>query len=219
MNKRSLPDPHEATFSVLVSIPSTYPATSAPQLQLLSRYIGPFGVDSALFGAVLRTFISSEGIEWVPDSVCVFDGLENAKERCTEWFEHKKSEKLAGELLREDERGAPAGLDGALEVGKDKKKVVELDEHADTPSVPTSVGVPDGVEIIVAEPITDRKSSFVGRACRITDPAQVCPGRTLAYHSSQLYFTGSLDFVTSYVGQASRAGSTSHHQCLEMSSR
>lgn len=66
----SLPDPYEdANFSVLVSIPVTYPASSAPQLQLLSRYIGPFGVDSALFGAVLRTFISSEGVEWVPDSV------------------------------------------------------------------------------------------------------------------------------------------------------
>ena len=154
---------------MLVSIPTTYPATSAPQLQLLSRYIGPFGVDSILFGAVLRTFISSEGIEWVADSVCVFDGLENVKERCSEWYGQKKSEKLAGELLRGDERGA----DSALEVGKEKKKIVELEENTEAPSPPLSVGIPTGIEIVEAEPITDRKSSFVGRACKITDPAQV----------------------------------------------
>ncbi|TCD61403.1 eIF2 kinase Gcn2p negative regulator [Steccherinum ochraceum] len=170
----NLPDPHEdTTFSVLVSIPSTYPAESAPQLQLLSRYIGPFGVDSALFGAVLRTFISSEGVEWVADSVCVFDGLEAVKERCAEWFGQKRSEKLAGEMLREDERGPPAGLDGALEEGKDKKKVVVLEDHIEAPSPPLAVAIPEGAEIIEAEPITDRKSSFVGRACKITDPAQV----------------------------------------------
>lgn len=171
----SLPDPHEdTTFSVLVSVPSTYPAESAPQLQLLSRYIGPFGVDSALFGAVLRTFISSEGVEWVPDSVCVFDGLEAVKERCAEWFGKKRSEKLAGELLREDERGPPAGLEGALEEGKDEKKVVVLEDHLEASSPPLAVAMPAGIEIIEAEPITDRKSSFVGRACKITDPAHVC---------------------------------------------
>ncbi|KAH8096666.1 ribosomal protein S5 domain 2-type protein [Cristinia sonorae] len=170
----NLPEPNEeASFSVLVSVPATYPANSAPQLQLLSRYIGPFGVDSVLFGAVLRTFISSEGVEWVPDSVCVFDGLELVKERCSEWFGQKKSEKLAGELLREDERGPPVGLDGALEVGKDKKKITQLEDHVDTPAPLLPVGIPDGIDIVEAEPITDRKSAFVGRACKITDPAQV----------------------------------------------
>ena len=35
------------------------------------------------------------------------------------------------------------------------------------------VEMPAGITIVEAEPIHDRKSSFVGRACRITDPAQV----------------------------------------------
>lgn len=120
----------------------------------------------------------------MPDSVCVFDGLESVKERCAEWFSQKKSEKLAGELLREDERGPPAGLDSALEVGKDKKKIVELEEHVDALIAPLAVGIPEGIEIIVAEPITDRKSAFVGRACRITDPAQVCLRVFLMAHFS-----------------------------------
>lgn len=166
----SLSAPFEDTkLTILVSAPSTYPATSPPQLQLLSRYIGPFGVDATLFGSILRTFISSEAIEWTPDSVCVFDGLEWVKERCTEWFEQRKNEKAVGELLREDERGA-AHID--VEEGKGKK-VAELvhDEPAD-PQL-SVVSMPEGIEITEAEPITDRRSSFVGRACRITHPSQV----------------------------------------------
>ncbi|CAL1700321.1 unnamed protein product [Somion occarium] len=167
-----LPAPFDdTTFIVLVSLPLSYPASSPPQLQLLSRYIGPFGVDPALFGAILRTFISSEGVEWTPDSVCVFDGLEWVRERCAEWFEHQKNEKAVGELLREDERGVSSAQVDAEE-GKGKQ-VAELVHEAPDDSRSSVVSMPEGIEIIEAEPITDRKSSFVGRACRITHPSQV----------------------------------------------
>ncbi|KAI0080832.1 imprinted and ancient [Panus rudis PR-1116 ss-1] len=167
----TLPDPFEdVSFSVLVSLPPTYPATSPPQLQILSRYIGPFGVDSTLFGAVLRTYISSEGVEYIPDSVCVFDGLEWVKERCAEWFSQKKSEKAVGELLREDERGTQATADHDQEEDKNKK-VTELVHEEAPPS--QNLSLLQGIEIVEAEPIVDRKSAFVGRACRITDPSQV----------------------------------------------
>lgn len=156
---------------MLVSLPPTYPSTSPPQLQLISRYIGPFGVDSTLFGAILRTYISSEGVEYVNDSVCVFDGLEWAKEKCAEWYGQKKSEKAAGELIRGDEKSIH---EGNIEEGKSKQNIAELDtiDHKSevAPKPPT---IPEGLEIFEAEPITDRKSSFVGRACRITDPSQV----------------------------------------------
>lgn len=33
--------------------------------------------------------------------------------------------------------------------------------------------MPEGTEFTVAEPIVDRKSVFIGRACQITDPSQV----------------------------------------------
>ncbi|KAJ3485194.1 hypothetical protein NLI96_g5136 [Meripilus lineatus] len=165
----SLSAPFEdVSFSVLVSLPSSYPSTSPPQLQLLSRYIGAFGVDSTLFGAILRTYISSEGIEYINDSVCVFDGLEWAKERCAEWYGEKKSEKAAGELIREDEKG---GIDGDVEEDKSKHQIAELETSL---SISDDVSkLPQGLEIFEAEPITDRKSSFVGRACRISDPSQV----------------------------------------------
>ena len=100
----------------------------------------------------------------------MFDGLEWVKERSAEWYDTKKSEKLAGELLREDEKGVSAA---DVEEGKDKK-VSGLNDHWEEPSVPVSTAIPQGIEIVEAEPITDRKSAFVGRACRITDPSQVC---------------------------------------------
>ncbi|KAI0700615.1 UPF0029-domain-containing protein [Cytidiella melzeri] len=163
-------DDDETKCAVLVSLPPTYPATSPPQLQLLSRYIGPFGVDSALWGAVLRTYMSSEGVEWAEDSVCVFDGLEWVKERCAAWYATKKSEKLAGELLRADERNFAAG-----DVEEEPPNaVVELhNSHAEQDRQPAPSAIPKGIVIVEAEPIIDRKSAFVGRACRINDPSQV----------------------------------------------
>jgi hypothetical protein len=168
MTESSLPTDDEAQCNVLVSLPSVYPSSAAPQLQLLSRYIGPFGVDASLFGAILRTYISTGGVEWVPDNVCVFDGLEWVKERCIEWFEAKKSEKLAGELLREDERGFHAH---DVQESADKKV---SDFHIEDDHPRLAVGLPPGLNVVEAEPITDRKSAFVGRACKITDPSQVC---------------------------------------------
>ena len=150
-------------MKVLVSIPPSYPATSPPQLQLLSRYIGAFSADSNLFGSVLRTFISSNGVEWVADTVCVFDGLQNVLDRCLEWYQDRLSAEKAGALVREDARDA----------------IPETQPRSQSPSefsvslAPQTTSLPDGIRIYEAEPITDRKSSFVGRACAITDPSQV----------------------------------------------
>lgn len=164
-------DDDDIKCNILVSIPRNYPSTAAPQLQLLSRYIGAFGVDHSLFGSVLKTYISSEGVDWAPDTVCVFDGLEWVKERCSEWYSAKKSEKLAGELLREDEKSFATQ---EIEEGKNKT-ISDPHDHWEEPSAPLPATIPEGIEIIEAEPITDRKSAFVGRACRITDPSQVGP--------------------------------------------
>ncbi|KAK0190458.1 ribosomal protein S5 domain 2-type protein [Armillaria mellea] len=160
----SFPSPHdEVSIKVLVSLPSSYPATSTPQLQLLSRYIGAFGIDSALFGSVLKTFISINGVEWIEDNVCVFDGLQNVLDRCVQWYEDHLSAEKAGELLRED---------GKESTPPDNRATSVPTPLADSaPSVPVSL--PKGVEIFISEPITDRKSSFIGRAYSISDPSMV----------------------------------------------
>ncbi|KAL0580499.1 hypothetical protein V5O48_001486 [Marasmius crinis-equi] len=160
-----LPDPYEEVkIKVLVSIPPSYPSSSPPQLQLLSRYIGAFGVDSNLFGSILRTFISSNGVEWTPDVVCVFDGLQTVLDRCVEWYQERLSADQVGELLRED-----------MAAHNQSTNLPNSDPTAAryTVEVEATVELPDGIEIFEAESIIDRKSSFVGRACAITDPAQV----------------------------------------------
>ena len=170
-NKR-LPDPHDqVTFSVLVSLSSSYPSSAPPQLQLLSKYIGAFGVSPTIFGAVLRTFISTtDGAEWTPETVCVFDGLENVREKCGRWYEEQLSEKAAGEMVREETKESKTSSESDDPSGLPE---VIPSVHSTVPEPQTSVELPEELEIIEAEPIVDRKSSFVGRACKITSPDQV----------------------------------------------
>ena len=62
----------------------------------------------------------------------------------------------------------------AYQHNEDKdKKVSQLHDQTEETPLPTPVNIPKGIEIVEAEPIIDRKSAFVGRACRITDPSQV----------------------------------------------
>lgn len=161
----SLPDHAAVALRILVSLPPSYPATAPPQLQLLSRYIGAFAVDSTLFGAVLRTYISAldgGGVEFAPGAECVFDGVQSVLERCTRWYEEKLGEEAAGEFVREMEHQQAQQPDA---------KASNISRMAQVESAPVSL--PDGMQLYEAEPITDRKSAFVGRACHITDPAQV----------------------------------------------
>ncbi|KAF8208204.1 ribosomal protein S5 domain 2-type protein [Mycena galopus ATCC 62051] len=158
----SLPSPHEdVSIRVLVSLPEGYPAASPPQLQLLSRYVGAFGADAALFGEILRTFISSaSGVEWVPDTVCVFDGLQSVLDRCAAWYGDRLSADAAGAMVRADmhsEQPTPP----APPVSRETPPATELPP------------MPEGIQMFVAEPINDRKSAFVGRACAISDPSEV----------------------------------------------
>ncbi|KZT29398.1 imprinted and ancient [Neolentinus lepideus HHB14362 ss-1] len=160
--------PHDdVSIRVLVTLPSSYPASSPPQLQLLSRYIGAFGVDSDLFGAVLKTYMSITGVEFIPDTVCVFDGLQNVLERCVGWYEDRLTAEKAAELMRED-----------LESHQESHSVSSANRRAQVNGHGNGggtqpVSLPPGVQMFTAEPITDRKSSFVGRSFKLSDPSQV----------------------------------------------
>lgn len=161
----SLPLHEDIHIQVLVSLSPLYPSSSPPQLQLLSKYIGAFSVDRELFGHVLRTFISQlSGVEFTTDTVAVFDGLQYVLEVCSEWYTQRLSEETAGALIREEEKIHRAG--GNSELQQPDTSIVE-----ETTS--TQATIPEGVELIEADPITDRKSVFIGRACRITHPSQV----------------------------------------------
>ncbi|KZW04178.1 UPF0029-domain-containing protein [Exidia glandulosa HHB12029] len=157
----TLSPPHdEVRVRILVSLPPDYPASSPPQLQLLSRYIGSFGVSTDLFSSVLRTFISLTGVEWNTGDVCVFDGVEHVRERCSRWYTERLDHEMAAQLQRE---------------GTHTRTTTPIASKSnDTRSVTQEpVPLPAHINLFEAEPITDRKSAFVGRACRIAHPNEV----------------------------------------------
>ena len=69
-------------------------------------------------------------------------------------------------MLREDDVKKQEDVDLAAPDSSSPQTREEL-------SRPANVELPKGVEIFVSEPVVDRKSVFIGRACRITDPSQV----------------------------------------------
>jgi hypothetical protein len=121
-------------------------------------------VDADLFGSVLKTFMSINGVEWTPGVVCVFDGLQSMLERVTHWYEQRIESKKAGEALREQSHPSPRFLENSE---ADASTVIPV------PLNTQLVTLPEGVKLVEAEPILDRKSAFIGRACRISDPTQV----------------------------------------------
>lgn len=107
----------------------------------------------------MRTFISTSGVEWTADAICVFDGLESVSERCLAWYNDRISAEKASELEREDAKD-------------DKRRNPSIEPEHEKASA-SLVAIPEGVQIVESEAITDRKSVFIGRACRISHPSQV----------------------------------------------
>lgn len=102
----------EATVRLLVSLAPTYPESSAPQIQLLGRYLGRFRIDDALFGLVTRAYLPEAGEEqegdggctFTPGDVCVFDGVEWVLDQARKWYKERMKEGKEGEESRERER-------------------------------------------------------------------------------------------------------------------
>ena len=198
----SLPAPHDAvTIRILVSLPPSYPSTLPPQLQLLSKYIGPYGVDSGLFGSILRTFISVNGAEWSPDTVCVFDGLQSVVERCVVWYEDRLSTEQAGALIREDAKDH-------MDVPSSSSMDPVQEELIPNSHFSLIAAIPEGIQIVESEPIVDRKSTFVGRACQITHPSQV--NSTSSGRPTQLTYLSQVPLVLSHLMSDRRISRAAH---------
>ena len=123
----------------------------------------------------MRTYISISGTEWTEDTVCVFDGLQNVLERCLAWYEDRLISEKEGELARDDLKGQFGN--GVIEAGRLSLDIKHGDEEIEGSIVSEhqnlTIALPAGVQMFVADPLTDRKSVFVGRACRISHPSEV----------------------------------------------
>jgi hypothetical protein len=164
-NVHSVPgDNEELGLRLLVSLPEQYPVGAAPQIQLLSKYIGSFGCDSRLFGLILRIYISTDGVKWTAGEACIFDGIETARDLCRVWYNSR---------VESNSQRANAGHDDAREEFASESPIEDATHDEDHPPghlPPTAFNIPT---IYEADPIVDRKSIFVGRACRISHPDQV----------------------------------------------
>lgn len=110
--------------------------------------------------------MSVNGVEWTPGVVCVFDGLQSVLERILYWYEQQLESKRAGEALREQSHPSPHMIDS-------EKPDASSSTSVPAPLSTQSIALPEGIKLYDAAPIIDRKSAFIGRACRISDPAQI----------------------------------------------
>lgn len=76
-----------------------------------------------------------------------------------------------GDLVREDTSGRDSAPQESVEPTKEGGEGLRRVSQP----MPTlqNVALPEGIKLIDAEPIVDRKSVFVGRACQISHPSQV----------------------------------------------
>lgn len=100
--------------------------------------------------------------------MAIFDGIENVKEAVVAFYEERLSAGLAAELHREEERNQ-----ATMPSKHDDQPNASPEDESRSVSDRSATELPEGVHIWTAQPIVDRKSTFVGRACQITHPSQV----------------------------------------------
>nr|XP_019008726.1 uncharacterized protein I206_06408 [Kwoniella pini CBS 10737]OCF47507.1 hypothetical protein I206_06408 [Kwoniella pini CBS 10737] len=154
---------------VLVSLPPTYPNSSPPQLQLLGRYLGNFGIDSGLFGDITRTYISSNGITFSPGDVCVFDGLTHVQTIVRNWYISNLSISQEGESAREEDR---------LTLNDDNNNNNKPNLTRSTFSYGSQNNEEEIIDIskfkfFTSNPIIDRKSTFIGHSIKISNEKEI----------------------------------------------
>ncbi|KAM0748824.1 UPF0029-domain-containing protein [Meredithblackwellia eburnea MCA 4105] len=198
-------------IKVLLSLPPSYPIQK-PLIQLHNTFIGPHTVTDSLFGTVVRTFMHDElaavggrlrgRVVWREGEVCLWEGLEEVKRVCGEWFEEREREKSVLESLRQGVAAYQIG-GGRTTNGDARWQAVEKEEEEkdqEEEEIPEQVYI-DGDEafarklaqreadaaaaqtektaqvevpnIISSEPIMDRKSVFVGHAARVKSIIEV----------------------------------------------
>lgn len=171
-----------------VTLPSFYPRSARPpQLQLLSRYIGGFSVDSKLFGEILRVFYHQKddevvgevvdaeeaaasaawvggsmdrGANWSPGEVVLFEGIEWVKEKVLDWWTEKEAERAKTASPISDSTSPPQATDSNVTICNDPAPV---------PSQPA----PFTGTLFQTESIIERKSEFIGYAASISSPGEV----------------------------------------------
>lgn len=107
---------------------------------------------------------------WHEGEVAIFEGIERAREECDDFLNTKLTELDAKKAV--DDHTTQEDLELA------RKLQLEEDASEALAATPRQVErqqakLPEGCKLFTSEPIMDRKSVFIGHACRITSPSDV----------------------------------------------
>lgn len=176
---------HTTSLRIHISIPANYPA-SPPLLQLADVYLGSFAIDDDLVSRVMRCYSHDatdgrsreahepDSVEFRAGEVCIYEGVEWVKQICQEFMLAQEQKREGMELIRskvqECRIDAPAMSDVEETPGQVFVSPTHLEARRPCP------------EIISGEPLTDRRSVFVGHCARISSPDDV--GAPLACDSA-----------------------------------
>ncbi|KAM0792699.1 hypothetical protein ACM66B_002479 [Microbotryomycetes sp. NB124-2] len=180
-------------LSMLITIPSTYPESDPPLLQLKSMYLSSFSVSDKLWSAVLRTFMhegggasgDDAGVEFVPGQECLFQGIEYARETCQRWVDEQKQtahdrevDRAASNPVYQIAFTSSHGQQSSQDSKLDSDDVSDRqNQHRTQPEWRSSNGHSDEVvecpAIVSTEPLVERKSVFVGHAARVRSLTEV----------------------------------------------
>ncbi|SOV02648.1 related to YIH1 [Ustilago sp. UG-2017a] len=170
-----------------VTMPSFYPHSARPpQLQLLSKYIGGFSVDSKLFGEILRAFYHrkddevggevvyaeeaaasaawvggsmDKGVNWGPGEVVLFEGIEWVKEKVLDWWTERQAERA---------KNAPATSTTSPAPTESHSNLATFDTAPALSQPKPFTGI-----LFQTESVIERKSEFIGYAASISSPDEV----------------------------------------------
>lgn len=160
------------------TLPSGYPLVeSPPQFQLLSRYIGPFGVDHNLFGQILRIFIQttvqnaeSEHVKFERGQVALFDGIEKAKELIELWIKCRQADR--SKLNQNEKQDHRQQHSKEIDENDYSEQIQQL--SVDNPSKTDQHKFNHTkINLLTSPAISDRKSTFIGHAAALYDPSDV----------------------------------------------
>lgn len=166
------------TIRLSATLPSEYPlADASPQLQLLSRYIGPHGVDHRLFGQILRIFIQttsqvteSQHVRFEKGQVALFDGIEKARELIESWYEERQADKPSqGTQIDHTDKVHNDNYNDDDDISDQVRQFSFTDSNRHHQAESASATV----KLVTSPAITERKSTFVGHAAALHDPADV----------------------------------------------
>lgn len=98
----------------------------------------------------------------------MFDGVQNALEQCNVWYKERLMEEKTKDIIRGEEKEIRVAQEEAIVSPSSK----DLPEHMER-DIRSQNEMPPRINFFTAEPIIDRKSIFIGRACQVSDPSEV----------------------------------------------